>query len=187
MKQVVDAGLRHHPHSAGLQRWNVQAQEHLADRIEDTQINDAMAANEFNYTVDDVPTLRLKFRRMVEAQAWDQLESESLRIRLQQPAWLSEIEEALDRSEAHAAAARSDFERLRNVAPRVLRRDGEMAAWFTDQAELAVEAGSIDSAIRLLEVILAEERFYHRARAILKELTLVPEPEETIPSVEPGV
>ncbi|MBT5901031.1 MAG: hypothetical protein HOH58_02860 [Opitutaceae bacterium] len=187
VKQVVDAGLRHHPHSAGLQRWNVQAQEHLAYRIEDTQINDAMAANEFNYTVDDVPTLRLKFRRMVEAQAWDQLESESLRIRLQQPAWLSEIEEALDRSEAHAAAARSDFERLRNVAPRVLRRDGEMAAWFTDQAELAVEAGSIDSAIRLLEVILAEERFYHRARAILKELTLVPEPEETIPSVEPGV
>ena len=69
----------------------------------------------------------------------------------------------------------------------MLRRDGEMAAWFTDQAELAVEAGSIDSAIRLLEVILAEERFYHRARAILKELTLVPEPEETIPSVEPGV
>ena len=171
---------------SSLQLRNEQAQENLAHQVKDTRVDDALAVTGFNYTADDVPALRLQFRRMVESAEWDQLESESLRIRLQQPAWLSEIMETLDWAEAHVAAARKDFERLRIVAPRVLRDDGEMAAWFTDQAELAIEAGSIESAIRLLEVILTEEKFYHRARTILKELTLVPESEDAIPLVEPS-
>lgn len=187
VKRVVDAGMRHHPHSAGLMRWGEEASKHLANRVADTRVDDALAATGFTYTADDVPALRLQFRRLVESAEWDQLESESLRIRLQQPAWLSRIEATLDWSEAHAAAARKEFERLRIVAPRVLRRDGEMAAWFTDQAELAIEAGATESAIRLLEVILAEEKFYHRARTILKELTLVQEPEESVPVDAPDV
>jgi hypothetical protein len=186
VKRVVNAGMRHHPHSAGLMRRGEEASQHLANRVEDTRVDDALAATGFNYAADDVPALRLQFRRRVESAEWDHLESESLRIRLQQPAWLSEIEATLDWAEAHAAAARHDFERLRIVAPRVLRDDGEMAAWFTDQAELAIEAGSTESAIRLLEVILAEEKFHHRVRTILKELTRVVEPEDAAPPAEPS-
>jgi hypothetical protein len=167
-------------------RRGEEASQHLANRVEDTRVDDALAATGFNYAADDVPALRLQFRRRVESAEWDHLESESLRIRLQQPAWLSEIEATLDWAEAHAAAARHDFERLRIVAPRVLRDDGEMAAWFTDQAELAIEAGSTESAIRLLEVILAEEKLYHRVRTILKELTRVVEPEDAAPPAEPS-
>ena len=89
----------------------------------------------------------------------------------------------LDWSEAHLAAATGDFEILRLVAPAVIRRDGEMVGWVTDQAELAVDAGRPSFAIELLEVVLTEEKFYHRACKILQELTLVVEPEVTEPEV----
>ncbi len=187
VEQVVDAGMRHHPHSARLIRWNEKVALHLATRAEDPRLDDALAATGFNYTADDVPALRLKFQRMVEAQEWHELESESLRIRRQRLVWMSGIEETLEWSEAYAAAAREDFERLRVVAPRVLRRDGEMAAWFTVKAELAVEAGSTQSAIRPLELILEEENFYHLARTILNEIKVVVEPAETIHAAEPDM
>ncbi len=95
----------------------------------------------------------------------------------------SGVKPMLDWSEAHLAAATGDFEILRLVAPAVIRRDGEMVGWVTDQAELAVDAGRPSFAIELLEVVLTEEKFYHRACKILQELTLVVEPEVTEPEV----
>lgn len=179
VKSVIDAGMRYHSFSVSLRHWDERATEQLADVVvEESNASKAADDLRFRYTAEDVPALRLKLRRWAESENWDDLESEILKIRLQQPVWMNEIEPTLDWVEVHAAAARGDFERLRMVAPRVLRREGEMAGWFTDQAELAIEGGATDSAIRLLEVILAEEKFYHRARAILKELTLVDESPE---------
>lgn len=180
VKLVVDAGERHHHFSASLRHWEGRAAEQLEDVVvEVSQANEASDALRFRYTEEDVPALRLDLRRSVEAANWDEIASVILRIRRQRPAWIGKIEPMLDWSEAHLAAATGDFERLRVVAPAVIRRDGEMAGWVTDQAELAVEAGHTSSAIKLLESVLAEEKFYHRARKILKGLTLVIEPDET--------
>lgn len=180
VKLVVDAGKRHHRFSASLQHWEGRAAEQLEDVVvEVSQANEASDALRFRYTEEDVPELRLDLRRSVEAENWDEIASVILRIRRQHPAWMGEIEPMLDWSEAHLAAATGNFARLRVVAPAVMRRDGEMAGWVTDQAELAVEAGHTSSAIKLLEAVLVEEKFYHRARKILKELTMVIEPDET--------
>lgn len=182
VKLVVDAGMRVHRHSARLQKWDEQTREHLGDGVADTRARDMVAATGFGFTADDVPRIRLELRRGVEAERWAEVETTVRQIRRERPAWIGQIAAILDWSEAHVAAAQSDYDRLRLLAPAVLSRDGEMAAWFTDQAETAVAAGRSDSAVRLLEVILVEEKFYHRARALLKELTAVPEPATEAPT-----
>ncbi len=186
VKLVTEAGLRAYSSSVTLQDLEAQAQAALADVVADTRAADAMAvAAGVIYTEEDAPRLRLELRRGVEAEHWDGVESLIRQIRRQRPAWLSQIQPTLDWAEAHAAAAGRDYDRLLVLAPAVLRRDPAMASWLTDQAETAIATGRRSSAIRLLEAVLAEEKFYHRARANLKALTAPPE-EERSTEAAPG-
>jgi hypothetical protein len=133
-------------------------------------------ARSFEFTERDVPRVRFELRRAVENENWDLAESMIREIRRNRPAWMSEVQKSLDYAEAHVAAARRDYDRLVILAPAVLTRDPDLSAWFTDQAELAVDQGAGSVAIRLLRIVLEKDKFFHRARVRLKELTEVPEP-----------
>lgn len=178
VKLVVDSALRAHQYSVSLQRYGEQAEAALQTAAEDTRAGDLVAATRFDYTEKDVPRIKFTLRRAVEAEQWDDAETMIRQIRRERPVWLRDVQTSLDWAEAHVAATRSDYDRLTILAPAVLTQDGELAGWFTDQAELAVERGYESSAIRLLRIVLEKEKFYHRARALLKELTEVPEPED---------
>ncbi|GAB5560181.1 MAG: hypothetical protein SynsKO_18280 [Synoicihabitans sp.] len=175
VKLVTDAGLLTSKRSIALINWRAKAEEKLAEMVTEDLAADAAAAVVLDDTEKDAPRLEWEIKQAVKAENWAEVDTQVLRIRRQNPVWLRQVLPTLDWAEAHVAAARNDYERLRVLAPSVLRNDGELAGWFTDQAVEAAETGYEGSAIRLLEVILEEERYYHRARGILKELTAEPE------------
>lgn len=176
VKLVTDTGLRAHRHSVALHAFADQAQSELERVVAADRAGEMIEARSFEFTERDVPRVRFELRRAVENENWDLAESMIREIRRNRPAWMSEVQKSLDYAEAHVAAARRDFDRLVILAPAVLTRDPDLSAWFTDQAELAVDQGAGSVAIRLLRIVLEKDKFFHRARARLKELTEIPEP-----------
>ena len=187
VKLVADTGNRYFPHSSFFLDYQSQAEERLQEVVPDVRLTEAVAEVSRQYGESDIPALKFELRKLVVDEKWDDVESIVRRVRRQRPAWLNQVDAALDDADARAGAARGDVSRLIRLAPAVLRRDGNLAEWFTDQAELAIAAGNKSQAKALLEAVLAEEKFYHRARTILKALTAVPkeeEPEAKVPETK---
>ena len=184
VKVVADAGNRYFPHSLFFLDYQNQAAERLEAVVPDARLTDAVAEVSRQYAESDIPELKFELRKLVADEKWDDVEAIVRRVRRQRPAWLNQVVAAFDDADARAGAARGDVARLIRLAPAMLRRDGKLAEWFTDQAELAVAAGNQSQARSLLEAVLAEEKFYHRARTMLKELTAVPTEAEPEAEVE---
>ncbi len=176
VKMVGQVGQRHYPDSTSLAKIMAQNGERWVDPVPDSRLNEVMTAVRTTYEAADVRELKVRLRGWVEAENWKEVESLVLRVRRQRPAWMNEIEPALDEADARAGAARGDVERLTRLAPAVLRRNRAMADMFTDAAARAVQAGQQKQAVSLLEAMLKDGGIFPQAWSLLKAITAPPEP-----------
>lgn len=166
---VGEAGIRHYQHSSFLKLWLQNAEENREEIVVDTRADELIATSQIQYGEADLEQLRHDLDQLVMMGKWDEVESIVRAVRWDRPAWLSEVNFDLDAADARAGAGQGDVERLIRLAPGLLRRNGEMAEWFTDQAERAIDGGELKLGISLLEAVLEEEESYDRASVILKE------------------
>lgn len=170
VKVAAESGIRYFPHSAYLAENLAKAEAALSESSPDTRVSDMMAELSRRYEEEDLPDLRLELAELVGKERWSDLERLVRKIRRQRPVWLSQIAAELDTADAQAGAAEGDFPRLIRLAPAMIRRDGEWADWFTDQAEAAIATGEAKLAKALLEAVLTAAESDERAGALLASL-----------------
>ena len=168
---TATSATRRFPHSVNLTQRIERATENIGEVVEDTRAGDLVASGELTYEEEDVPAIRFKLKGMVNLEEWSAIDALVRQIQRARPYWLNQLDADLDLAAARSAAGQGDFNRLRILVPDLMQRDGEQAAWVTDQAERAIADGNESAAIAMLEAVLVEEKFYHRARAMLKVLT----------------
>jgi hypothetical protein len=156
LKMAAEAGNRFFARSEFFVENLAIAEERLNEFTPDSRVDELMEELTRRYEEEAIPDLRLELLRLVEEENWSDLDAMVRKVRRQRPVWLAEIAAELDDADARAGAAERDFLRLTRLAPTMLRRDGEWEGWFTDQAEIAIEAGEIKLAQALLEAILTE-------------------------------
>lgn len=172
------SAARRFPHSVNLTQWVERAAKNIGEIVEDTRASDLVASGQLTFEEGDVPALRFQLKGMTNREEWSAIDALVRQIQRARPYWLNQVDADLDFAATRSAAGQSDFNRLRILVPDLMQREGEQATWVTDQAERAIAAGNGSAAIAMLEAVLVEEKFYHRARAILKALTAPPEEEE---------
>ena len=185
VKAAAESGIRYFPYSASLAESLAKADEVLSESVPDTRVSDMMTELSRRYEEADLADLRIELIDLAATARWSDLERIVRKVHRQRPVWLSQIAAELDTADARAGAAQGDFSRLIRLAPAIIRRDGQWADWFTDQAEVAIASGEAKLAKALLQAVLTVAESDERAGELLLSLIKVPEAQEVEVEVAP--